>query len=745
MLPSLSAQSTNNNVVISPATANIVGTKTYDSTLGLGNGQIAVMGVTLNGVAEILGYVGTPTFNKANVADNSTNFISGITGLTDSSTAMASNYVLPNLTARTSNNTASITPVTSSIVVKGNSNTTVYDGNNQSLNGYTISGLVGADALNPTNLLGILAVGTNGINAGSYMNSISGANANYSNITFQPGALIIGAATAKISATKTYDATTGLTNSQITITGVNGESLNYSGTANANNANVSANGSNFVSAGITLSNGTTNSGSVSLASNYILPSMSMQSTNNNVVITPNTTAVVVVKGNNLATTYSGLAQSVAGYTVTGLVGNDAATPNTLSGFSASGATGINAGSCVNSVTGANGNYSNITVVNGKLDIGRANLTATGTRINDGTANFNDALLVVTGVNGETFTAAGMSTLANGGAVQTGQHLQALGTLTLAPVGVALMSNYNPLTIDQTSVSILVNNTPSNVPIRPVGPFNLPSNVVPMNHVIVPSGNSSAGSNSGQNSGGNSSGGGASSGGSANSNGGSGSGSGSGSGASGGENANSGSSDSQNSNGASSGSSTNFAASNKGERGSQGAIDNNGESSNSASNANSANNNANENAQSNAVIANCKSPTQSKKITIDASIMFEKGESTIRAKYFGALNKIASEASLKKYKEIVIIGHADSTGSDELNVSLSLRRAKAIQNYLLAHQVPNDMIKITGEGKANPIASNETDEGRAQNRRADIAKTPASKSDKSRNDDPPFFAVGCGGE
>jgi OOP family OmpA-OmpF porin len=71
-------------------------------------------------------------------------------------------------------------------------------------------------------------------------------------------------------------------------------------------------------------------------------------------------------------------------------------------------------------------------------------------------------------------------------------------------------------------------------------------------------------------------------------------------------------------------------------------------------------------------------------------------------------------------EISIEGHTDSIGTDEYNLGLSQRRADAVRDYLVASGISPDMIVSTiGVGKANPIASNDTEEGRSRNRRVEI--------------------------
>lgn len=84
--------------------------------------------------------------------------------------------------------------------------------------------------------------------------------------------------------------------------------------------------------------------------------------------------------------------------------------------------------------------------------------------------------------------------------------------------------------------------------------------------------------------------------------------------------------------------------------------------------------------------------------------------------------------LKKYPKnrIVVQGFTDSTGSDEYNLKLSEQRAQAVYNYLLAGGLKTLSISYVGYGKANPIASNDTEAGRAQNRRVVLAITANEK-------------------
>ena len=73
----------------------------------------------------------------------------------------------------------------------------------------------------------------------------------------------------------------------------------------------------------------------------------------------------------------------------------------------------------------------------------------------------------------------------------------------------------------------------------------------------------------------------------------------------------------------------------------------------------------------------------------------------------------------KVVDIDIIGHTDSTGPEVYNQGLSERRAQSVADYIISEGIDATIIDVSGEGESNPIASNDTREGRAENRRVDI--------------------------
>jgi outer membrane protein OmpA-like peptidoglycan-associated protein len=79
-------------------------------------------------------------------------------------------------------------------------------------------------------------------------------------------------------------------------------------------------------------------------------------------------------------------------------------------------------------------------------------------------------------------------------------------------------------------------------------------------------------------------------------------------------------------------------------------------------------------------------------------------------------------SLGKYPntDVLIVGHTDATGSDSYNMTLSERRARSAQNFLVGEGVAPTRLRATGRGETEPIASNDTESGMAQNRRVEVA-------------------------
>lgn len=80
------------------------------------------------------------------------------------------------------------------------------------------------------------------------------------------------------------------------------------------------------------------------------------------------------------------------------------------------------------------------------------------------------------------------------------------------------------------------------------------------------------------------------------------------------------------------------------------------------------------------------------------------------------------ASLGKYPntDVLIVGHTDATGSDSYNMDLSERRATSAQRFLVGEGVVPTRLRATGRGETEPIASNDTESGMAQNRRVEVA-------------------------
>ena len=108
------------------------------------------------------------------------------------------------------------------------------------------------------------------------------------------------------------------------------------------------------------------------------------------------------------------------------------------------------------------------------------------------------------------------------------------------------------------------------------------------------------------------------------------------------------------------------------------------------------------------------------VTFASGILFPFNSTEILPDGRTNLQQLAS--SLEKYpnSDILIVGHTDSVGTDAYNNDLSQRRAVAAQSYLQSLGVPASRLRATGRGKSEPIQSNDTEAGRAQNRRVEIA-------------------------
>ncbi len=105
------------------------------------------------------------------------------------------------------------------------------------------------------------------------------------------------------------------------------------------------------------------------------------------------------------------------------------------------------------------------------------------------------------------------------------------------------------------------------------------------------------------------------------------------------------------------------------------------------------------------------------ITIRLNVEFEFNKDTVLAVYGDQLEAIAAAMSTYEDIELVLEGHTDSRGADDYNADLSDRRAKAVKAKLSAdYGIAASRISAVGYGESRPIASNETDEGRARNRR-----------------------------
>jgi outer membrane protein OmpA-like peptidoglycan-associated protein len=109
-----------------------------------------------------------------------------------------------------------------------------------------------------------------------------------------------------------------------------------------------------------------------------------------------------------------------------------------------------------------------------------------------------------------------------------------------------------------------------------------------------------------------------------------------------------------------------------------------------------------------------------KITFDSGLMFDVNKATLRPASEQNLTKLA--VILNKYPDtnVLLEGHTDATGSDEYNLNLSRLRAQSVSNYLSGQQVREARFTIMGYGEAQPIATNDSEDGRQQNRRVEVA-------------------------
>jgi outer membrane protein OmpA-like peptidoglycan-associated protein len=111
------------------------------------------------------------------------------------------------------------------------------------------------------------------------------------------------------------------------------------------------------------------------------------------------------------------------------------------------------------------------------------------------------------------------------------------------------------------------------------------------------------------------------------------------------------------------------------------------------------------------------------LNMPSNITFGFDSAELNPSFFSVLDRVANVANQNGQTMLEVAGHTDSVGSDAYNDQLSQRRAQAVANYLSSRGVSSNRLMTVGGGERYPVASNETEAGRAQNRRVEISVMP----------------------
>lgn len=111
------------------------------------------------------------------------------------------------------------------------------------------------------------------------------------------------------------------------------------------------------------------------------------------------------------------------------------------------------------------------------------------------------------------------------------------------------------------------------------------------------------------------------------------------------------------------------------------------------------------------------------LIMPGNITFATDSADIASSFYAPLNNLAGSFRQYQQNSIEIVGHTDSTGSHAYNMGLSQRRAQSVANYLAAQGVDQTRLSTRGMGPDQPLASNASAEGRAQNRRVEVTLRP----------------------
>ncbi len=126
-----------------------------------------------------------------------------------------------------------------------------------------------------------------------------------------------------------------------------------------------------------------------------------------------------------------------------------------------------------------------------------------------------------------------------------------------------------------------------------------------------------------------------------------------------------------------------------------------------------------------------SPIAYEKFTLSAMTLFDFDKSVLKAEGKEELQRLSEHIRSKgiKVRDIDVIGHTDSVGTQIYNASLSERRAQAVEAYLVSEGVNPSIIDTSGMGELDPVASNANENGRARNRRVEVLIGAAAPADR----------------